>query len=200
MRRFVATLTIGFAATAALVGVAGATATPVDGAGTVSCRSVGKISFSPSLVAGGTSETTVTVKAAGAGCANGTGDGAAVRIAKLNGTFTLPTNDCAAVLALTSVPMSLDTTWRVGGRATPLNPSVVSATSLTQGTDPVSGKWSAVATGSVASGSFAGTPVTISMGFAKSPSAIATNCAGAGLRGLTFRASASTLVVAAPAS
>ena len=71
---------------------------------------------------------------------------------------------------------------------------------LTQGLNETTGKWSAVATGTVASGSFAGSPVTISMGFAKAPGAIASNCAGAGLHTLTFRASASTLVVAAPAS
>ncbi|MFM7271346.1 MAG: hypothetical protein ACKO2C_06895, partial [Actinomycetes bacterium] len=195
-----ATVTVGLVAATALVGVAGATATPVDGVGTVSCRSVGKFTFSPALVDGGTSETTVTVKAAGAGCINGTGDGAAVRIAKLNGTFTLPTNDCATVMALTAAPVSLAADWRVGGRSTPLNPSVVDLSGLAQSADPVSGKWTAVASGSVTSGSFAGTPVTMSMGFAKSPSAMASNCAGAGLRGLTFRASASTFVVSAPVS
>ena len=199
MRRVLATISVGLVAATALVGVAGATATPVDGAGTVSCRSVGKLTFSPSLVNGGTSVTTVTVKAAGASCSNGTGDGAGVHIAKLNGTFTLPSNDCATVMALTSAPMSLATTWKVGGRNVPLNPSVIDTSALAQSADPVSGKWTAVASGSVTSGSFAGTPVTISMGFAKSPSAMASNCAGAGLRGLTFRASASTLVVAAPA-
>lgn len=198
MRRIVATIAAGVATAIALVGVAGATATPVDGTGTLSCHAVGKVTFSPALVAGGTSETTVTVKAGAAGCANGTGDGATVRVAKLNGSFTLPSNDCASVLALTSAPMSLGATWKVGGRATPVNPSVIDATSLVQGVDETTGKWSATASGSVTSGSFAGTPVTISMGFAKAPSAIASNCAGAGLRGLTFRASASTLVVGVP--
>lgn len=198
MRRILATLSVGFVAAGALVGVAGATAEPIDGTGTVSCRSVGKLTFVPSLVDGGTSETTVTVKAAGAACSNGTGDGAAVRIAKMGGTFTLPSNDCATVLALTSAPMSLATTWKSGGRATPLNPSVIGTSSLTQGLNETTGKWSAVATGTVASGSFAGSPVTISMGFAKAPGAIASNCAGAGLHTLTFRASASTLVVGTP--
>jgi hypothetical protein len=180
---------------AMFVGTAGAAPpVPITGTGTVSCRAAGRVTFSPPLATGGTATSeTLSVKANLLHC-TGTADGATVAMAKVTGTATFGTNDCAVLGALTSGSLSTTVQWKTKGGSAKLADSTVVYTAGTGGTN-ANGKSTLSLTGTTTAGSFNGTAAAANVVVSQATRAIGNACAHGTLKGLTVNASGSTVAL-----
>ncbi len=141
---------------AAPLSLADAVAPPINGSGAVFCPvATGAVKFTPSLVVGNTSSTTIKVSVKGIGClanSSASGNGLNVTNMKIAGTLTGAQDGYCAESAI--VPTgTLKITYKVAPNTPKLNPTFVTFNELYwNGSSPASGYW----TGSVASGSFVG--------------------------------------------
>lgn len=194
IRRTVSIVSAGLLAATVFAGTAGATDPPPAATGTVSCRLVGRVTFSTPLATGGTTATTATFVGKANGC-TGTDGGATVRSGRVTLSAAMATNDCAA---LSSISMDGTVAWKTKAGAAAIADTTISVGSLVA--DPASlmkPKYSA--TGSASAGSFAVASLTSTMSVSQSITAIGKQCEGARLRSLTVRASQSDLVIGTPA-
>ena len=196
-RRFISLTSASLLFGALLVGPASAEdvpVVPVVGTGAVSCRFAGQIRFLPGLVNGGIeTAVTATIRAKAVKC-SGTGDGASISSGRLDAVVALPSNDCAALSALTTTSIGATIAWKTRGTAPALEPTTVSLTSLIQSVS-VSGKTVADTSGTATGGSFGGVAVNASMGISRSTNSLANACANGSLNSVTFSASRSRINV-----
>jgi hypothetical protein len=183
---------IGVLASAMFVGAASADIVPpITGVGTVACQTAGRVTFDPPLAVGGTATTeTVTLKANLVHC-TGTGDGATVKSGKATASVTLGTNDCTQLATITSGSLSTNVVWHTVRHAPKLVDSTVDLTSGTVGLSPA-GKATLSLAGSATAGSFSGNAAAVDTSVAQAVKSIANRCVHGNLKGLTFRASASS--------
>lgn len=196
IRRTVSVVSAGLLAATVFAGTAGATDPPAAATGTVSCRLVGRMTFTTPLATGGTTATTANFKGLAVGC-SGTDGGTAVRRGVVTASVALPANDCVALTTPGAISLDGNVRWKTAGGAGPIADTTISLGSFTG--DPTSLlKPKFTATGSASAGSFSVQSISSTMAVSQSNAAIANQCAGARLRGFTVRASQSTLVIGTP--
>lgn len=196
IRRTVSILSAGLLAATVFAGVAGAEDPPAAATGTVSCRLVGRMTFTTPLATGGTTATTANFKGLAVGC-SGTDGGTAVRRGVVTASVSLPANDCAALATPGAITLDGNVHWKTAGGAPAIADTTISLGAFTA--DPASllkPRYSA--TGSASAGSFAPQSITSTLSVSQANAAIAKQCAGARLRGFTVRASQSNLVIGTP--
>jgi len=195
--RVVSIISAGLLATTMFAGVAGAEDPPPAATGTVSCRLVGRMTFTTPLASGGTSATTANFRGLAVGC-TGTDGGAAVKRGVVTASVDLAANDCAALTSPGAITLDGSVRWKTAAAAGTIADSTISIGGFTP--DPTSLlKPRFSASGSASAGSFSGQSITSTMSVSQSIAAITNQCGGARLRGFTVRASQSTLVIGTPA-
>jgi hypothetical protein len=168
----------------------GATA-PKVGAGTVGCRVVGRLLFTPPLSAtGGATSETVTVGANLVGC-HGTGDGATIASGKALGTMTTSSNQCSSFLGATTNPLTARVDWKSAGHAPKLAATTVVYTASNL-TGNASNKLQLAETGTATAGSFAGDAASATAVITRALAAVDNACNKGHLASLTFSAAASS--------
>lgn len=171
-------------------------APPSPGTGTVSCRLVGRLTFTTPLATGGTSATTANFTGLAVGC-TGTDGGASVRRGVVTATVALPANDCAALAAPGATSLAGSVRWKTASGAASIADSTISISGITA--DPTSLlKPKYTATGTASAGSFSGQSIAWTMSVAQSYAALAKQCERGSLRGVTVRASQSSVAIGAP--
>ncbi|MEY3362104.1 MAG: hypothetical protein RL531_1823 [Actinomycetota bacterium] len=195
--RTVSIISAGLLAASMFGGVAGAEDPPAAATGTVSCRLVGRMTFTTPLAAGGTAATTANFKGLAVGC-TGTDGGAVVKRGVITASVDLAANDCAALVTPGAITLAGSVRWKTVAAAAPIADTTVSLGGFTA--DPASLlKPLYAGTGSASAGSFSGQSIASTLSVSQSIAAITNQCAGARLRGFTVRASLSTIAIGTPA-
>jgi hypothetical protein len=167
-----------------------AIAVPVTFTGNISCSLTGKMTFVPPLTNGGTSPTTVTFTGKNKLC-KGVGipptslkqGGAKLKKSKEAYSFTLPANNCTALLGGIAPPISMTVNW-LG--TSPITPTVIT---FPQGITSSSGGHTsiiyAIPNDGVATGSFAGT-AEMDLEILQTDAQLLSECSHKGIKSLTL--------------